>query len=414
MFLPLSASVVSLVATATSSSPLLPRPVANPAVETLARRYFSLGNKVKQQLGPTTAEDLERELADDFEFVAPLVGPLERSAIIAATTGLDLGEGLPDFDARYHDFRADPDDPQRVWCTMRVTGTHTGVLSFGGIKAEPKMPPTVVESPPEAVSLRFCATTGKLRELTTGYPLDRRAGSTSGLGGLFGILEGLGYPLPTLLTRPTGIVLAPLLRPLGRALPTAAEDSARPRPMAKEDERLDDEQLLQLAADVLGADFGSAEPSLLSDKFEFCGPVVGPLAKAQFLGAWSSLRIADGLPDLSWNFRDAAVCPYDVNRVWYTTAPTGTHTATLRLGEQEHAPTGRRWESPPERGSLTFDGEGRCIAMTGGYVMDRRMGNTDGLGGVYGLCTALGVPTPTPVWLLRTPTQNWARLTGSA
>ena len=94
MFLPLSASVLSLVATATSSSPLLPRPVANPAVETLARRYFSLGNKVKQQLGPTTAEDLERELADDFEFVAPLVGPLQRSAIIAATTGLDLGEGL--------------------------------------------------------------------------------------------------------------------------------------------------------------------------------------------------------------------------------------------------------------------------------------------------------------------------------
>ena len=33
-----------------------------------------------------------------------------------------------------------------------------------------------------------------------------------------------------------------------------------------------------------------------------------------------------------------------------------------RLGEQEHAPTGRRWESPPERGSLTFDGEGRCIS----------------------------------------------------
>ena len=75
---------------------------------------------------------------------------------------------------RYHDFRADPDDAQRVWCTMRVTATHTGVLRFGGVRAEPRSPPTVVESPPEAVSLRFCAETGKLRELTTGYPLDRR------------------------------------------------------------------------------------------------------------------------------------------------------------------------------------------------------------------------------------------------
>ena len=61
---------------------------------------------------------------------------------------------------------------------------------------------------------------------------------------------------------------------------------------------------------------------------------------------------------------------------------------------------------------MTFDAEGKCIAMTGGYIMDRRVGNTDGLGGVYGLCSALELPTPTPAWLLRTPAQNWARLTG--
>ena len=397
-----------------TTAPSLPRPVPNAAVEAQARRYFSLGNKVKQQLGPTTAEDLQRELADDFEFVAPLVGPLARDAIIAATTGLDLGEALPDFDARYHDFRADPDDPHRVWCTMRVTATHTGVLSFGGVKAEPKSPPTVVESPPEAVSLRFDPETGKLRELTTGYPLDRRVGSTGGLGGLFGILEGLGYPLPTPLTRPAGIILAPLLKPLQLALPTASDDAAQPRPTATEAERLEEAELLQLADAVLAADFGSDDPSLLADRFEFCGPAVGPLPKQAFLGAWRSFGLQQGLPDLAWNFRDVSVCPYDVNRVWYTSQPTGTHTGTLRLGEAEHAATGKRWEAPPERGSLTFDGEGKCIAMTGGYVMDRRMGNTEGLGGIYGLCVALGLPTPTPAWLLRTPTQIWSRVTGGS
>ena len=146
----------------------VPTPVRSPDLEARARRYFSLGNKVKQQLGPTSADDLERELADDFEFVAPLVGPLGRDAIISATTGLDLSVGLPDFDAQYHDFRADPDDPQRVWCTMRVQATHTGVLNFGGVRAEPKSPPTVVNSPPEAVSLRFDPDSGQLRELTTG------------------------------------------------------------------------------------------------------------------------------------------------------------------------------------------------------------------------------------------------------
>ena len=382
-------------------------------LEARARRYFSLGNKVKQQLGPTSATDLQEELADDFEFVAPLIGPLDRSAIIAATTGLDLGEALPNFDARYHDFRADPDDPSRVWCTMRVTATHTGVLSFGGVRAEPKSPPTVVESPPEAVSLRF-DDSGKLRELTTGYPLDRRVGSTGGLGGLFGILEGLGYPLPPPLTRPTGYLLAPALRPFGLALPTAAEDADRPRPVASAEDRLPEERLLTLASQLLAADFGAADPSLLAESFEFCGPVVGPLPKDAFVGAWRSLCIQEGLPDLEWNYRDACVCPFDVNRVWYTSSPTGTHTATLRLGGKEHAATGRRWCSPPERGSMTFDGDGRCISLTGGYVMDRRLGNTDGLGGVYGLCTALGLPTPTPAWLLRTPAQNWARLTGGS
>ena len=70
-------------------------------MEALARNYFSLGNVVKQQLGPTKEADLRRELSDDFEFVAPLVGPLNKDAIVAATTGLDLGAGLPDFDARY-------------------------------------------------------------------------------------------------------------------------------------------------------------------------------------------------------------------------------------------------------------------------------------------------------------------------
>ena len=50
--------------------------------------------------------------------------------------------------------------------------------------------------------------------------------------------------------------------------------------------------------------------------------------------------------------------------------------------------------------------------MTFGYVMDRRMGNTDGLGGLYGLCGALGLPLPVPAWQLRTPVQNLSRLRG--
>ena len=396
-----------------SPTTALPRPVTDSPLIASAKRYFALGNQVKQQLGPTNPEDLKAELADEFAFVAPLVGPLGKDAIIGATAGLDIGAGLPDFDARYHDFRVDCDDPTRVWCTMRVQGTHTGTFSFAGIEAAPKSPPTVVNSPPEAVSLRF-DDEGKVVELTTGYPLDRRSGSTGGLGGIFGILEGLGYPLPTPLTRPIGYLLAPILKPFQLNLPTAADDAAcndpklRPPQLTAEDQ-LDEATLLGLASALVSSNLGVAEPSLLSDEaFSFCGPIVGPLGKTAFLGAWGALSsgLSEGLPDLEYNYRDVAIDPYDVNRVWLTSSAVGTHTGPLKLfGETTHAPTGRRWLGAPERTSFTFDRRGRCVAITGGYVMDRRMGNTEGLGGIYGLCAALGLPTPTPKWLLKTPTQ---------
>ena len=95
---------------AASAGLSLPTPIASAMTEN-AKAYFALGNTVKQQLGPTNAADLESALDESFEFVAPLVGPLDKNAIIAATAGLDLGAAIPDFDARYHDFRADADDP---------------------------------------------------------------------------------------------------------------------------------------------------------------------------------------------------------------------------------------------------------------------------------------------------------------
>lgn len=370
-----------------------------------AKRYFSLGNKVKQQLGPTNAEDLRRELANDFEFVAPLVGPLGKDALIAATTGVDFAEGLPDFDARYHDFRIDSKDPNRVWCTMRVTGTHTGTFKFGAVNAEPKSPPVIVESPPEAVSLRF-NDQGQVREITTGYPIDRRVGNTGGLGGIFGVLEGLGYPLPTPLTRSTGELIAPLLRAVGIAPPPDEELLRVPTPF----KALPEDQLLQLVTQLLEANFGVENPELLGDSFTFSGPVIGPLKKDEFLRTFGTFSFKEAFSDLSYDYRDIRVCPYDTNRVWYTSSPSGTHTGTLKLGDKVYPPTGKRWVSPPECGSMQFDEEGKCVSVTGGYIMDRRLGNTNGLGGIFGVCAALEIPPPLPAFLLYTPTQNFARL----
>mmetsp|Transcript_37869 Transcript_37869/g.122453 ORF Transcript_37869/g.122453 Transcript_37869/m.122453 type:complete len:406 (-) Transcript_37869:237-1454(-) len=392
------------------ASPLAP-PRVNDATIAKARAYFALGNRVPQQLGPTNAADLREALSEDFEFVAPLVGPLGKEALIGATASLDLEAAIPDFDARYHDFRIDADDPNRVWCTMRCRGTHTGTLNLGGIQAEAKSPPVAFESPPEAVSLRFDGA-GKLREITTGYPMDRRVGTTGGLGGLFGVLEGIGFPLPPVVTRSCGDLLGPALRLL-RLAPPPPEPSLLEVPQLAASDALSEERLLELCAALLETDYGAERPELLADSFTFTGPVVGPLPKAEFLSSYGESNLRKAFPDLEYSYRDVRVCPFDVNRVWYTYSRSGTHSATLRLLGSNYPPTGKRWEAPPECGSAQFDTEGRCVALTGGYVMDRRMGNTGGLGGLFGMCVALGIPTPYPAWLVRTPQQNWQRLLAS-
>lgn len=375
-----------------------------------AKRYIGLGSKVVQQLGPTSAEDLNRELASDFEFVAPYVGPLSKSAIIAATTGLDLGEGLPDFNARYHAFRLDKEIPRRVWCQMRVCGTHTGNLNFAGTCASPRTPPIRVESPPEAVSFTFNEA-GKVREITTGYPVDRRCGTTGGLGGIFGILEGLGYPLPAPLTRTCAELLTPVFDIFGLREELKDDAVMKFTGVAAAD-ALDDERLLALTEKLIESRLGLDDASLLRDDFALTTPHGGALRKDMYLRAASLGNVTDAFPDLDYKWRDLRVCPFDVNRVWYTSSPVGTHLADLRLPTAEVVQaTGRRWISPPVCGSAQFDRDGRCTAITASYVMDRRLGNTSGLGGVLGLREAIGAPSP-KAWLARTPSQLWGALSG--
>ena len=46
--------------------------------------------------------------------------------------------------------------------------------------------------------------------------------------------------------------------------------------------------------------------------------------------------------------------------------------------------------------SFTFDEFGKVTKFTGGYVMDKTLGNTGGLGGVFGLFYGIGKPLPFP------------------
>merc|ERR1719221_1191933 len=60
------------------------------------------------------------------------------------------------------------------------------------------------------------------------------------------------------------------------------------------------------------------------------------------------------------------------------------------------APTYKRVESPPQAQSMLFDESGRVYTLTVGYCMDKRIGNTEGLGGVFALLKGIGRPLPFP------------------
>jgi len=156
------------------------------------------------------------------------------------------------------------------------------------------------------------------------------------------------------------------------------------------------EELIKKAKIVLADEFGTragADPeALLANDFQFVAPIVGPLGKKEFLKAFGSFKVKEAFPDLSdnsWFYVD----PLEPNRVWFISRATGTHTGTLNFG-RPIPPTGKVVRAPPQAQSLLFDEEGKVYTVTVGYCMDKRIGNTEGLGGVFALLKGIGQPLP--------------------
>lgn len=159
--------------------------------------------------------------------------------------------------------------------------------------------------------------------------------------------------------------------------------------------KLAPDEMIRLAKTFLVSRGGfGADPALLSDDFKFIGPVVGPLSKDAFVSAIGSVDIKTGFPDFKGEFYGFRVDPFDGDRVWYIARGRGTNTGPL----PPFAPTatGKSLVNPPQACSLTFNEEGLVTKYTIGYVMDRDVGNTGGLGGLYGVLYAIGKPLPFP------------------
>ena len=74
-----------------------------------------------------------------------------------------------------------------------------------------------------------------------------------------------------------------------------------------------------------------------------------------------------------------------------------THTGVLKFGSSVYQPTGKEVVNTPQVLSFSFDREGRCYKFTGGYSIDKTIGNCGGLGGVLGIIHAVkpgSIPFP--------------------
>lgn len=166
------------------------------------------------------------------------------------------------------------------------------------------------------------------------------------------------------------------------------------------------EKLIQRAKEVLASEFGTGagfDGNCLADDFQFVAPIVGPLSKKEFMQAFGSFKLRDAVPDLADNswFQ---VDPLEPNRVWFFSRATGTHTGPLMA----IAATGKRIEMPPQAQSMLFNEKGECYTLTVGYCMDKRIGNTEGVGGVFGIVKAVGKALPFPeAKRLYTPSQRY-------
>jgi len=159
----------------------------------------------------------------------------------------------------------------------------------------------------------------------------------------------------------------------------------------------DETKLNELATKMICSEFGGDDPSLLADDFQFVFPVVGPLTKTQFIEAFSKFKVREAFPTSVANFYNFNVDPLEPNRIWMFSRGAYEHLGTLNLGAAKFPATNKRVNLPPQCFSMSFDEHGKCYKLTGGYVVDRAVGDSNGLGGMFGIVHALGltkIPMP--------------------
>ena len=151
------------------------------------------------------------------------------------------------------------------------------------------------------------------------------------------------------------------------------------------------DDLLNRAKEVLSPqiEIGTKDDGkCLADDFEFVAAVVGPIGKQEYLDALGSFKLTDSF-DIEQNFFGFTVDPLQTNRVWFFSRQVAKHIAPF-MGAQS---TDDELRLPPQLLHMDFNDEG-LVKEFGFYTVDRRQGNTGGLGGAFGYFYGVGKPLP--------------------
>ena len=152
------------------------------------------------------------------------------------------------------------------------------------------------------------------------------------------------------------------------------------------------EDIIARAKEVLTAGIGTKDDgACLAEGFEFCAPVVGPLPKEEYLKALGNFKLEESF-DLNAQYHLFRVDPTQTNRVWFHTRTLGKHVADSKVFGKA---TNKEIINPPQCMHLDFTADG-LVKEVGFYTVDRRQGNTGGLGGAFAFFYGVGRPLPIP------------------
>lgn len=133
-------------------------------------------------------------IAEDFVFRGPVIGPLCKKDYLQTLNTNRVYEAFPDISSGAFGYTIDPKEPRRVWFFTRFVGTNTGPIRLGNfVELQPSG--AEIDGAPEVNSVMLDEN-GKVKLFTVGYNVDRDAGTSDGLGALFGLLRGCGVPAP--------------------------------------------------------------------------------------------------------------------------------------------------------------------------------------------------------------------------